>query len=75
MEAYAECHHLTGDDVIELFHKCQVFEEIKFQHEYLHQVDFEETLEYVSKIIVEESQAKEWGHRLALRNKAKNYYL
>lgn len=55
MEAYAKNHHLSGGDVTELFHKCQVFEKIMIQHEYLHQVSFEETLEYVSRIIEEES--------------------
>lgn len=38
METYAKHHHLPGEAVIELFHKCQVFEKIMVQHEYLHQV-------------------------------------
>lgn len=113
MEAYAKKHHLSGGDVTGLFHKCQVFEKIMIQHEYLHQVSFEETLEYVSRIIEEESnelivyhgsiyefktinllkshnrrdfgrgfyttilelQAKEWGHRLSLRERTNDYYL
>lgn len=56
METYAKRNHLSGEDVTELFHKCQVFEKIMIQHEYLHQVDFEETVEYVDKIIREESK-------------------
>ena len=42
MEAYAEKHHLTGDEAIKLFHKYQVYEKIMIQHEYLHQVSTEE---------------------------------
>lgn len=113
IEVYAKRHRLSGDDVIELFHRCQVFEKILIQHEYLHQVSFEETMEYVDKIIKEESkelivyhgstydfqtielskshnrrdfgrgfyttilesQAKEWGYRLSLRERSKDYYL
>lgn len=39
MEVYAKRHGLRGDEVVELFHKCQVFEKMLIQHEYLHQVD------------------------------------
>lgn len=56
METYAKRHHLSGEAATELFHKCQVFEKIMIQHEYLHQVDFEEAMEYVDKIIGEESK-------------------
>ena len=56
MEAYAEKHHLTGDEAIKLFHKYQVYEKIMIQHEYLHQVSTEEVLEYVEKIITEGSK-------------------
>lgn len=56
METYAKCHHLSGEAATELFHKCQVFEKIMIQHEYLHQVDFEEVMEYVDKIVGEESK-------------------
>ena len=35
MEAYARKYHVSGNDVVELFHRNQVFE-------YLHQISFEE---------------------------------
>lgn len=113
MEAYAKRHHLSGDDVMQLFYRCQIFEKIMLQHEYLHQVDFEETMEYLDKIIESESkelivyhgsiykfesidllkshnrrdfgqgfyttilksQAEDWGYRLSLREKTKDYYV
>ena len=53
MEAYARKHHISGTNVVELFHENQVFEKIIIQHEYLHQISFEEVLEYVEKIIME----------------------
>ena len=51
MEVYAKRHGLTGSEVIELFHKYQVFEKMLIQHEYLHQVDFEEVMEYILSLI------------------------
>ena len=56
MEAYARKYHVAGNDVVELFHENQVFEKMMIQHEYLHQVSFEEVLEYVEKIIMEGSR-------------------
>lgn len=56
MEVYAKRHKLTGEDVVSLFHKYQVFEKMLIQHEYLHQVDFEEVIEYIDKIIGEDSK-------------------
>lgn len=56
MEVYAKRHGLCGDDIVELFHKCQVFEKMLIQHEYLHQVDFEEVMEYVDKLVEEDSR-------------------
>lgn len=56
MEAYAEKYNLSGNKVAELFHKNQVFEKMLIQHEYLHQVSFEEVLEYVEKIIADNSR-------------------
>lgn len=73
MEAYARKYHVSGNDVVELFHKKQVFEKMMIQHEYLHQISFEEVLEYVEKIIIESS--KEWGYRLSLREKKKKYFV
>ena len=31
MEAYAEKHHLSGDEAIKLFHKYQVYEKMMIQ--------------------------------------------
>ena len=73
MEAYARKYHVSGNDVVELFHRNQVFEKMMIQHEYLHQISFEEVLEYVEKIIIESS--KEWGYRLSLREKKKKYFV
>lgn len=53
MEAYARKYHVSGNDVVELFHENQVFEKMMIQHEYLHQISFEEVLEYVEKVITE----------------------
>ena len=56
MEAYARKYHVSGNDVVELFHENQVFEKMMIQHEYLHQISFEEVLEYVEKVIMESSK-------------------
>ena len=66
MEKYAEKYDLTGDEVAELFHKNQVFEKILIQHEYLHQISFEEVMEYVEKVIAEDSRKLMVYHRFAL---------
>ena len=106
LEDYAKEHHLSENEAAELFHKHQVFEKIILQHEYLHQLDFSETLQFVEEIIqkdsstlvvfhgsnisfdkidlnkshnrrdfgkgfyctILESQAKDWAHRLYMRN-------
>ena len=56
MEAYARKYHVSGNVVVELFHQNQVFEKMMIQHEYLHQISFEEAMEYVEKIIMEGSK-------------------
>ena len=56
MEAYARKYHISGTDVVKLFHENQVFEKMLIQHEYLHQVSFEEVLEFVEKIVMEGSK-------------------
>ena len=38
MEAYARKYHVSGNDVVELFHRNQVFEKMMIQH----QISFEE---------------------------------
>ena len=60
MEAYAKKNHISGQEAIDIFHQYQIFEKIMIQHEYLHQVSFEEVLEYVEQII------KENSHKLAV---------
>ena len=56
METYAARNHISGEKAIEIFHRCHVFESIIIQHEYLHQVSFEEVMEYVEQIISENSR-------------------
>lgn len=53
METYAKKNHISGEEAVELFHQYQIFEKIMVQHEYLHQVSFEEVMEYVEKSIRE----------------------
>ncbi|MBS6520597.1 MAG: DUF3990 domain-containing protein [Clostridiales bacterium] len=57
MEAYAQKYHVSGNNVVELFHENQVFEKMMIQHEYLHQISFEEVLEYVEEYLFEENCA------------------
>lgn len=56
MEAYAGMYNLSGNEVAELFHKNQVYEKILIQHEYLHQISFEEVMEFIEKIIADASK-------------------
>lgn len=112
-EMYSKRNGLSANEAAERFHRHQVYERMMLQHEYLHQVSAEEVLEYVEKIIKDnskeltvyhgscaefdkidlekshnrrdfgkgfyttllETQSKEWGYRLALREKKKNYYV
>ena len=53
VEYYAQKHQLSEGDVFDLFCKHQVFEKILIQHETLHQLDMEETFQYVEEIIKE----------------------
>ena len=56
MEAYARKYNLSGNEVAKLFHKNQVFENMLIQHEYLHQVNFEEIMEFVENVIADDSR-------------------
>ena len=58
VEYYAQKHHLSEGDVFDLFCKHQVFEKILIQHETLHQLDMEETFQYVEEIIKERLNKK-----------------
>ncbi len=51
MEAYAFRKRLTGKEVGELFLKHQIFEKIVAQHEYLHQIPFQEVFTFVENEI------------------------
>ena len=55
MEVFAKRNHLSGQEAMDLFHQCHVFESIIIQYEYLHQVSFEEVMEYVEQVIYENS--------------------
>lgn len=56
MEVYAARNNLTPVEVNDIFHKHQIFEKIILQHEYLHQVSFEEVMEFIDKTLMEESK-------------------
>ena len=78
VEKYAKDKNIPAQEVIKIFHKCNVFEEMLVQHEYLHQVGFDEVFEFVEKIIKEESQevvvyhgTVEWFENILLE-KSKN---
>ena len=54
VEVYAKHHNLSGENVADLFHNHQVFERMLIQHDYLHQVDFTEVMEFIDKVIEED---------------------
>lgn len=56
MELYSKKNLLSSGEVIDLFHKHQVYEKIILQHEYLHQVSFEEVMEFVDEALLEDSK-------------------
>ncbi|MDE7404795.1 MAG: DUF3990 domain-containing protein [Lachnospiraceae bacterium] len=68
MERYARRNHITGEEAIDIFHKYQVFEKILLQHEYLHQIGFEEVMEYVNQIIEEDA------HKLIIYHGTTKYF-
>lgn len=53
MEYYAKAHKLSEKEASDIFYRHQVFEKIVLQHEYLHQLDFSETIKFVEEIIDE----------------------
>lgn len=55
LEDYAKIHHLSECAAVDLFHKHQIFEKLILQHEYLHQLDFSETLDFIEETISKES--------------------
>ena len=60
MEEYADKNHLSGDEAIAVFHQNHIFETILIQHEYLHQVSWEEVMEFI------EQEIKKDTHELAV---------
>ena len=56
IEEYKKKYDMDDVKVYELFHKYHIFENMLLQHEYLHQVSFEEVLQYVEKIIRQDSK-------------------
>ena len=53
LEHYAKKHHLSEDKAFDLFYKHQIFEKILLQHETLHQLNIDETFQYVEQVIAE----------------------
>ena len=51
MEVYAKNYLLSGENVADLFHNHQIFEKMLIQHEYLHQIDFDEVMEFIDQIM------------------------
>ncbi len=62
MEVYAKRNHIDTSKAMELFHKYQVFENIMIQHEYLHQVSFDEVMEFVESVVKESSNTLSLFH-------------
>lgn len=57
MEKYAQVHGLTNEQVMNVFNDNHVMEKIVLQHEYLHQIGFEEIMGFVESIITEDSHS------------------
>ena len=55
MEAYANRNHISIEETVQLFHEKQMLEKMLLQHEYLHQISFEEIMEYVESIVKTDS--------------------
>ena len=55
MEAYANKNHISGKEASDIFHQYHVIEKIMIQHEYLHQISFEEVMEYIEQVIREDT--------------------
>lgn len=51
VEKYALKNKLSAREAKDVFHKHQVIEKMILQHEYLHQISFDEIMEYVDKLI------------------------
>lgn len=69
VEYYAQKHHLPEGQVFDLFCRHQVFEKILIQHETLHQLDMNETFEYVEEMNPEGRFRKLWKENIFLITK------
>lgn len=56
IETYAVRNNMAPKEVYRIFHKHQIFEKIILQHEYLHQVSFEEVMEFVEDNLKKENK-------------------
>ena len=56
IEEYKKKYSIDDEKVYELFHEYHIFENVLLQHEYLHQVSFEEVFQYIEKLIKQDSK-------------------
>lgn len=56
IEEYKKKYSIDDEKVYELFHEYHIFENVLLQHEYLHQVRFEEVFQYIEKLIKQDSK-------------------
>lgn len=56
VEKYAKVKGISAQETIRRFHDCNLFEKMLVQHEYLHQVTFEEVFEFVENVIRQEEK-------------------
>lgn len=71
IEAYANKNHISGKEASDIFHQYHVIEKIMIQHEYLHQISFEEVMEAIQLYIAGILSADETVERLRY-NKVNN---
>ena len=56
IEEYKKKYSIDDEKVYELFHEYHIFENVLLQHEYLHQVSFEEVFQYIEILIKQDSK-------------------
>lgn len=52
-ETYAVRNSMTSQEVNAIFHEHQIYEKIILQHEYLHQISFDEIMDFIKETILE----------------------
>ena len=55
IEKYSQLHGLSSEQATELFNEKHVMEEILLQHEYLHQIGFEEVMDFIEQVVSREN--------------------